>query len=334
MEGGKGTTSKVVKFQLCPVAGEVSAPDAPATSRIVAHSTWTPSTPPWRSAGTPLSAAPHRRRGRSESGRGPGVVTTASYAATEVRHPVRACRSRARGASRGGPAPRRAGSRIRPRRPRASTARCPAASWPSPLAVPTPSRRRASTRPLLDLSSLGDFERAAAHARALKAESSRARASPARSGSAPTSSLPRSPRTSSKPDGLTVVRPEAVRDSSTPSRSGASPASARRAAPFTSGGIRPSPSCAPSSGRTSRPGSEGGIEHGRAGARHLREPGHQRVGAQVGRRAGDLRAEHPRRRPSSWHGATRSPRTCSPAAGRWLPRVPDASPSPCGSRTS
>ena len=147
----------------------------------------------------------------------------------------------------------------------------------------------------LDLSSLGDLERAEAHARALKAEVREREGLTCSIGIGPNKLVAKIASDLRKPDGLTVVRPEAVQAFLDPLGIRVIRGSARRPRPPHGPGIRPpSPSCAPSSGAARGVVRQVGGRPGRAGAGHLRDPVSARVGAQVGGRAGDVRARHAR----------------------------------------
>ena len=146
----------------------------------------------------------------------------------------------------------------------------------------------------VDLSSLDDLERAQRHARTLKQTMLEREGLTCSVGIGPNKLVAKIASDFRKPDGLTVVRPDAWRASWMSCRSGFSRASGRRRRH--SSASRAS-SSSPSSGRR-LPSSGSGSARGaristgkRGGSRTIRCP---RVGAQVGGRAGDVRGGHAR----------------------------------------
>ena len=166
--------------------------------------------PRWKSAGTlifaaaPSSSGPIRRRARAEAS-SPRPATRPGSTASGRR-----CRSRARGAWRrrrgaaGSRKPCSSAATVR------SIARCRTGSWPSPPRGADAFEEASIDEAYLDLSSLGDFERAAVHARAVKAEVVEREGLTCSIGIGPNKLVAKIASDFQKPDGLTVVQPEAV----------------------------------------------------------------------------------------------------------------------------
>ena len=177
----------------------------------------------------------------------------------------------------------------------------------------------------LDLSSLESFAAAAAHARVLKSEIRRREGLTCSVGIGPNKLVAKVASDFQKPDGLTVVELRDVLDFLGPLPIRVIPG----IGPKTAGvlhqrGIR---TVADLRGVERQELVEAfgrwGEDPLRQGAGDLRQPGVQRVGAEVRRRAGDVRGRHARARIHSRAGTSAGTGGLRPSPARGIPRLPD-----------
>ena len=177
----------------------------------------------------------------------------------------------------------------------------------------------------LDLSSLGDFERAAVHARAVKAEVVEREGLTCSIGIGPNKLVAKIASDFQKPDGLTVVRPEAVQAFLDPLPIRRIPGIGPKSeASLHERGIRTIAELrAVERTQLAEWFGKRGDEMAERARGISGSPVSQRVGAQVGGRAGDVRARHARAgpRPGARPGARRG--RVQASAGRRLRRLPD-----------